>query len=246
MKNRPAGIISLLLLVAALAIVVSGCPTLEIVSVGVNPGSIKKNSFTLESRVLVKSEKSGPAQAGEEEGADAGVTSEPAAGRIEGHGVLGVWMPEGWKATGARVREPDSNVFVEMKPLEGREAEFPPPFPYVPGRWWVYASESQGIKEGEWPYALEVDIHMPEGTSYGSLGLSITILDRVMHPPHPREVFVDLDAMTAGFREDVARQQSMRVSPGARGCSCDAAGMKRSSGLSFVGLIPVLSGVLLP
>lgn len=231
----------LFLLVAALALVVSGCPTLEIISVSVKPGSTEKNSLTLESRVLVKSEKQKPAQAGLGEGADAGVAPDPAAGRIEGHGVLGIWMPEGWKATGARVREPDSDVFVEMKPLEGREAEFPPPFPYVPGRWWVYATESQGIEEGEWPYALEVDIHMPEGTRYGSLGLSITVLDKVMHPPQPREVFVDLDAMTAGFREDMGEHQEMRVSPGARGCSCDAAGMR--PGLSLTGMIPILTGV---
>jgi len=92
----------------------SGCPGLEVEDISLVPGSVDGQSFTLQGRVIVIEEDPAVDDNGDLGG---------------GRGILGVWLPPGWEATGARVQKPDSSEFIDLTAVDDGDGHFAPTFP---------------------------------------------------------------------------------------------------------------------
>lgn len=215
------------------AAVVTGCPQLEIEGVSLSAGSTDAATFSLFATVTVTEDD----PAVEDDGDLSG-----------GRGLLGVWLPEGWTATAARLRAPGETAFSALTPVPDGDGHFPPPFPWVPGAWTAFASPCANVAEGAFEYAVELDVEGPAGATAVVLGVATAIFDDAgSNGGRPVEVAVDLAAGTASVRAAPAAPASAGLAECAAipygepagdgdGCACAAPG----SGSSGLRLLPAL------
>ena len=209
----------------------SGCPVLRVADVGVKPGSSSSTRLTVTTRIAVE-EAEDPIQ---DNGTQGG-----------GQGVIGFWLPAGWKALEARVRAPGAADFERLAPVTGYDAAFPVSVPYVPGRWWPFVTSCQYVPQGVSEYEVELDIERPADARDGVVGIQIFEFEDEHRETQTTEVRLDLDAGTAaivppepapgGGNAGVPAVEASKVCPvrqvrpGPRGCSCDAVGASAAAG----------------
>ena len=176
----------MLLLATLLAVLLPGCPSFQLTQVEIAPDSIDGQSFTLTATVSVTEE-------------DPPVDDGNLAG---GRGVLGVWLPPDWTATGARVKDPDSGAFTDLIAITDAAGHFPPSFPRVPGSWFAFVSMCDNVPEGTSTYQLQIDIEGQGTETVVTLGVAVAMFnDAGSNGPVPREISVDLGAQTATVRQ---------------------------------------------
>jgi hypothetical protein len=135
---------------AFLAALLSGCPYIEVTEVELVPDSVGDGSFSLTAKVLVET--------GEDK-------------QIVTHGLIGVWMPEGWEANSVRITGPEDGAPISLIHVPGLEPAYPGTFPYVPGAWKAFATEGCISVPPNATYEAQVDATGPAGTERVSMGL---------------------------------------------------------------------------
>jgi hypothetical protein len=169
------------------AALLSGCPSLTIEQVELDAETLTSESFTLTATVRVVEE-------------DPPIDDEGDLGG--GRGVLGVWLPPGWAASGARIAGPDDTSLSELTPLEDAAGHFPPAFPFTPGDWFAFASECENLPAGTFIYEIEIDIQGDGSQDELTCGVSTALFDDGgSNGPAPIEIQIDLAAGTAEVRE---------------------------------------------
>ncbi|MCP4610614.1 MAG: hypothetical protein GY845_18040 [Planctomycetes bacterium] len=210
------------LLYAMLACVfLAGCPSLRVAQIDLKPDSTTAERFTLQVRIEVVEEE----PVVEEDGKLAG-----------GRGVLGVWMPPGWKTAAARIRSPDETVFSDLAAIADAEGHFPPPFPYVPGSWFAFVSDCYHINQGTRTHNVEIDIQGNGSKTSVTLGVAAALFNEEgSNGPVPTGIRIDVAAGIAKVRpppaapppvglpvcESIEHRQSTGDN---QGCSCSYPG----------------------
>ncbi|MDD5306477.1 MAG: hypothetical protein PHU25_04070 [Deltaproteobacteria bacterium] len=90
-----------------------------------------------------------------------------------GRGVIAVWLPPGWKATGARIRPPGQEQAESMPLVPEVAPEFPVTFPYQPGAWWPFVASDREIPVGTTVFPVEIDAEGPAGMKALTLGIAL-------------------------------------------------------------------------
>lgn len=159
---------ALLLLVAVL---LTACPTLKLGGVTVSDGSVSATSLTLKAAVVVEET--------EEVSADAGSMN-------EGRGLLAVYLPVGWSVAAGRMKSPQESVPRSITPVPQIAVQFGETFPTVPGQWWAFASNTQGVPTGSWTHEVELDITFPKKSKAAEIGVSVGVFnDNLDEVPSP-------------------------------------------------------------
>jgi len=211
-------------IVASAAALLAGCPSLTIDQVDLDAETVTSESFTLVATVEVVEE-------------DPPVDDDGNLGG--GRGLLGVWLPPGWEATGARLMGLEDADFAALSPIEDAAGHFPPPFPYVDGAWFAFASDCENVPEGTFQYEIELDVQGDGTQSEVVFGISAALFnDEGSNGPVPAEVRVDLDAATAEVRESPAAPASAGLAECESipyeepaddgGCNCSSPGALRA------------------
>ncbi len=158
-------------LLLALALLLTGCPTLKLNSVTVKDGSISATGLTLKAAVLVEET--------EEVDAEAGTMN-------EGRGLLAIYLPVGWSVAAGRMKSPQESVARSLVPVPQIAVQFGETFPTVPGQWWAFASNTQAVPTGKWTHEVELDIKYPKRTKAAELGVSVGVFnDNLDEVPAP-------------------------------------------------------------
>ncbi len=184
-KSQRTKIGTLFTLIAAMivAAVLCGCPSFAIDNIGLVDGTVTTKSFTISATVKVVEEDPAVDDNGDLSG---------------GRGVLGVWLPPGWEAQGARVMEPQAAEPVNLAPIEDGDGHFPPTFPRVPGTWYAFVSDCENIEKGAFAYEVEIDVEGDGAETSLVMGISTTQFNKDgSGGPVPREIAVDLVGVTA-------------------------------------------------
>jgi hypothetical protein len=215
----------------------TGCPSLRVAQVELDQETLTAQSFTLRAQVEVTEE-------------DPAVDDEGNLGG--GRGVLGVWLPPGWQATGARLQGPGDTSHAELTPIDDAAGHFPPPFPYVPGDWFAFVSACNHIEEGSFDYSTEIDIEGDGSATAVVLGVSTALFnDEGSSGPVPTEVAVDLEAGTAEVRQPPAAPAPAGLvqcesipyeeTSAGSGCSCSHPGVstRHDSRFSLLGILSI-------
>jgi hypothetical protein len=210
------------LIACALAASLTGCPQLEVEDVSLASVSAETAAFTVSATVVVTEDDPAVDDDGDLSG---------------GRGLLGIWLPEGWAATGARVQAPGAADFAALTQVPDGDGHFPPPFPWVPGAWSAFASPCDNIEEGIFEYGVEIDVSGPEGATGVVLGIATALFDEAgSNGGRPVEVAIDLSAGTADVRAAPAAPTAAGLTaceaipyeePPDDDCTCAAPGVRR-------------------
>ncbi len=177
-QRKRIGTLPTMIAAMLVAAALSGCPSFTIDNIGLVDGTVTTKSFTVSGTVNV-------------------VEDDPAVddngGLSGGRGVLGVWLPPGWEAQGARAIEPQAEGPVNLVPIEDGDGLLPPTFPRVPGTWYAFVSNCENIKEGAFAYEVEIDVEGDGTETSLVMGISTTQFNKDgSRGPTPREIAVDL------------------------------------------------------
>jgi hypothetical protein len=167
----------------ACALVAGGCPSYVLKNFSLVPDSVKPGAFGLGFQVEVTNPRDDPDEEPE---------------KIEGHGLIGIWLPEGWKATTVRMKAPDADDFADLSQHPELVPGFPKTFPYVPGNWFPFATECLAIGEGVHAFEFQVDASGPEDQTRVTVGLVAGLFeDDVNVGMVNTELTIDLTEQTA-------------------------------------------------
>jgi hypothetical protein len=227
-----------------LALLVTGCPVINIANVGIQPDSVGEGQFTLIADVEVKYS---PNKCEEIDDGDPyydDCEDDPEV--VTGRAVVGIWLPTGWEVSEARLRGP-SDAAYEILPAEPSAAPaFPDTFPFSPGSWWPFVTECTEVSKGTFGYNFEFDVNgpvdqliIPAGIGIGASGANAFLVDEgsVKAQDVMVEMVVDLEAGTVVPRKPTQDSVKLdldecgadlldvpQVSRGQRGCSCTTVG----------------------
>lgn len=177
-QRKKIGTLPTLIATMFVAAALCGCPSFTIDSIGLVDGTVTTKSFTISAAVKVVEEDPAVDDNGDLSG---------------GRGVLGVWLPPGWEAQGARVMEPQAEGPVNLVPIEDGDGHFPPTFPRVPGTWYAFVSNCENIEKGDFAYEVEIDVEGDGTETSLVMGISTTQFNEDgSGGPTPREIAVDL------------------------------------------------------
>lgn len=172
-------------LVAAVCagLVLGGCPSYKVTGFELVPGSAKPGAFSLGFQLEVTLPESEP---------DEGPYS------LEGRGLIAVWLPEGWKATGMRIKGPGQEAYADLELQPELLPALPVTFPYVPGAWWSFVTDCQEIGEGVHVFELVADASGPTDETKVTAGIAIELFEgEVEASILDSEIAVDLEQTTA-------------------------------------------------
>ncbi len=146
-----------LLLLLTLPLLLTGCPTLKLGSVGLKDGSVKAGNFTLTAQVLVQ---------------ELDDTTSEGATPQEGRGMIGVLLPPGWTVAAARVKSPFEDSVRKLIPVPQVAAAFGETFPKEEGAWWTFASNTVAIPTGDYVFDVEIDVVAGKKAKSGTIGVA--------------------------------------------------------------------------
>jgi hypothetical protein len=114
--------------------------------------------------------------------------ADPNAGLSSGRGLVGLYLPQGWKVRAARVQSPQESAVRAMYAAPQTAVSFAESFPRVPGEWWAYASSQQAIPKGSWTYLIEFDVETPKKPTAGPVGVAVGVFtENAPELPAPNE-----------------------------------------------------------
>jgi hypothetical protein len=162
-------------MLAGIMLLATGCPELSVTELTLVPGSISEGKFTL----LARAEASYEREVCElkENGKLVDRDCEPGLESWGGNGLIGVWLPEGWKVDGARLIEASEDEPEALLPMEYLAKAFPPTFPYAPGKWWPFITECKEIRDGVTVYNIEFDVSGDASAETIGVGVALTFYD---------------------------------------------------------------------
>jgi hypothetical protein len=236
---------------AAITILATGCPEITLTEVGIKADSATEDGFTLTGSVKVVEEDPGYSEHTiDEKGKQQG-----------GHGMLALWLPQGWSPKQVRTKGPKDTVLIPLVEIKQSIENLPRTFPHTAGAWWLFATDCMYPPIGTSEYQLEADIQTPPGTTEGNVGVIVTgYSEEEYGGAPPKEIKVDLGQATATIVDSTTEQanatdekaqvsQKCRtispvspVTPGPRGCSCRTLGTKLEANTSLVKLAAFLWG----
>jgi len=250
--------------IALLVPVLVGCPVLEFTDASIVPGSVADGAFTLEAALEVRYEP-GTCEPGEDgQPVDEDCVSEPET--TAGHGLIGVWLPDGWEVAEVRLRLDGKDEPVALAPFEYTAPAFPDTFPYAPGRWWPFVTGCEEAHAGSQTHTVEIDVAGPTGAGELSVGLIaqgvessdltdpeveisvnrtpqidalVSLATGQVEVRRPTQTDVPVDpAATEGLEMCVpVEDPAQQVERGPRGCSCGVAGRPTAAGHGLSGLL---------
>jgi hypothetical protein len=258
-----------LIAIAALALVVVGCPKLEFTDASLVPGSLADGAFTLEATLEVRYEPE-TCETGDD-GVPVDEDCMPEPETTAGHGLIGVWLPEGWQVAEVRLRLDRTGEPRALAPFDYIEPGFPDTFPHAPGKWWPFATDCEEAHSGSQIHTLEIDVSGPTGAEELTVGLitrgvwsshltnpeatikldlapqidaRVSLAAGTVEVRRPAQTAVPVDPAAAkGLDKCVpVEDPPQQVEPGPRGCSCRAAGRDRPAEGGLLGLlVPALT-----
>ncbi len=162
-------------MLAGIMLLVTGCPELSVTELTLVPGSISEGKFTLRARAEAKYERRlcETKENGEPDYEDCELGPET----WGGNGLIGVWLPEGWKVDGARLIAASEDEPEALVPMEYLAKAFPPTFPYAPGKWWPFITECKEIRDGVTVYKIEFDVSGDASAETIGVGVALTHFD---------------------------------------------------------------------
>lgn len=214
-------------LLISLGLLTSGCPVVRLADVGIPSDSIGATDFVLQMQIDVTE--------------DVKEDSMDSAGNpVRLRGIVGFWLPEGWKVDTVKIKGPESEDHVALHPVT-KVVPFPRTFPHKPGAWWAFVTNCTHVPVGTWRYDVKVDLEVPEGTTSGNIGMIISQFEGAGNysDTSPMEIFIDKAAGKARVVEadqgtltpvnvstgaELGVCNKARINRGPRGCSCDATG----------------------
>jgi hypothetical protein len=219
----------------SVGLVASGCPVVRLADVVIQEDSIDATSFTLQMQIDVVEDV-------KEDSVDA--DGDP----IRIRGIVGFWLPEGWRIDKVEIKGPSSESFAALHPVT-KVVPFPRTFPHRPGSWWAFVTNCTHIPVGTWRYEVAVAIEVPEGMTSGNIGMIISQFEGAGNysDTSPMEIFIDrvaaearvvkadqgtLTPVNVSTGSELGSCNRAKVDRGPRGCSCDlAADAPRADGL---------------
>jgi len=253
-------------LIGALAVVATGCPEIVITDIGLVPESVGEGRFTLAARTEATYERDecqpGP-DGGREPGEPAPDDCEPMPETMPGHGLLGVWLPEGWRVDAARLVDAQGKLLERLTAHPAAEPVFPEVFQTYAGKWWSLVTGCQDLREGTVEFLFEFDVTGPADQQLVRTAVSAALYDETwFEEDHefaidesPQFGVVDLAAATLSRHQPTKRGKRLefdrcaepgfgQVDPGPRGCSCAGVGAPSARHYNPMWLLSLVTGAV--
>ena len=251
-------------MLAGIMLLVTGCPELSVTELTLVPGSNVEGKFTLLARAEASYERRACELKENGKLVDRDCESDPEV--YTGNGMIGVWLPEGWKVDGARLIAASEGEPEALVPMEYLSEAFPHAFPYAPGKWWPFITECKEIRDGVTVYNIEFDVSGDVSAETIGVVVALTLYDP---DDYDDDDIISLDGLqmtaqinpTSGTIEsreykgqevlpNPVQNEKVRwcvsvpapVGRGPRGCSCNEAGGENPRP---VRLLSVLHGLII-